>query len=404
MDRKCVKLSKLLYWVVLFLLLYTSDSVYTCVYHELDNYIEIITEMIMLSFIAFLDRKRVITILSAIGGISFIMLLLSMLHIQNTEYLYMLVLILRILAALVFAGGCLRLRYDFYYDMSSMIYYIAVLGLICYLLFEINPFGILPHYSYITIPNGDHTAITRYLNYCNIYYRWDTRTISFFGLKLVRENGFFREVGVYVIFLNFALIYFLFNDWKQNKKKIIVLVISILLAQSTMGLLIMIIVFSFKLLSNDYKLTFVLIPFVLILAYIFYVVATDKFEGGMKVAGRYRNLKYAMSIIIDNPIAGVGCHRKYLSWYGLLNYFIFFGIAGVFPIYIIVNGLIKNKNGLCFSIAFFMWYFLSLMNETAGYNLFFISLYSMIAFKCMLDGNMFHYEIRKPKIVLVSGR
>ena len=384
MNNKIVRLDNIHYWVVLFLILYTSDSIYTCVYYKLDNFMEIATEVLMLLFVVYIRKKQMYNALLYMVCIMTVMLLLSLTHVENTEYAYLMLIVVRIGSTLIFALGCIQLKRDFYRDISSLIYYIAVFGIICYLIFEINPFGLTPSMSLVHVSSGDHRVLTKYINFFNIYYRWDTRIHRILGLRLVRENAFFREVGVYAIFLNFALIYYLFLDNKINKKRIVVLSVSILLAQSTMGLLVMIIAFAFKFINSNYKLMIIAMPLVIVLGYVFFVIVADKFEGGVKIASRYHNLMNAISLIISSPIFGAGCHRKYLSWFGLMNYFVFFGIAGLYPVYVVVKGLIRSKKGLGFFIAFFSWYFLSLMNETAGYNLFFLSIYPLMSFSGMI--------------------
>ena len=385
-----INIVKLHYFLVIWLIIYVSDSIYTNVYHSVDNVIEAVTELFMFFFLVYLSKREVYRIIKYLLVFSTILFVISCINFSNTEWSYFFVIILRLSAAVIFVASTSKLKLDLFHDFSKIILIIAVLGLLCYFLFEINPFGLEGKIVGVYFPDG---TIHKYLDYYNIYYRWDQNLRNFFGIKLVRANWFFREVGVYAIFLDFAVIYYLFCEKSIDYKKILILAFSIFLSQSTMGILAFLLIGFIKLIQNNIKTFIIMLPWIAIIGFSLYEVIIDKFSSVSKYASRQYNLNDAISLIEANPWFGIGCNRDHLSWYGLLNYFIFWGILGAYPVILVLIKNPFNKNiGFKFRLAFWAWFFTSLMNEAAGFNLFFMIIYSTLIVNNILDNQYLAYD------------
>ena len=123
---------------------------------------------------------------------------------------------------------------------------------------------------------------------------------------------------------------------------------------------------------------------------------------------RTRNLQRAFNLINGNVLLGNGYSREYTTFYGLLNYFIHFGLLGIYPIKVFMRGLKNNffSTGVRGKMALSVWLFASLMNEACGYTMFFIMIYMLCIFS--VERNRFAENgsttFMKPLLIIQRGQ
>lgn len=146
--------------------------------------------------------------------------------------------------------------------ISNIMIVLSIVSLIMYISIEI--FGIISTNSFCTYIWGTIRTVP---TYHNLYYQ--TQFASIGSMHFIRNTGIFTEGPMYSFILCIALMVQLFYINKINRKKIIILVITILSTLSTTGIIIMLVVLSIKFLSikgkNKYYsiLKLILVPLVL---------------------------------------------------------------------------------------------------------------------------------------------
>lgn len=220
------------------------------------------------------------------------------------------------------------------------------------------------------------------------FYNPQKYSFSVLGLTMVRNQGAFWEPGVLQIFLNILLF---LNLFVVKSKRIIVMatIIAILTTLSTTGFLVMMIllaIYSFKLVSRNFLLLPIVVLFLLGLYSITSININDKVSGSgaNSFQVRFFDLVQPMLIVFDNPLTGVGLDdQEYINirsdiaynlWLsnidfdslekGSTNSITFFLATSGIPATILLiwmlykQTFIKNKKRLFFLLMFF-----SLMTE-----------------------------------------
>ena len=136
-----------------------------------------------------------------------------------------------------------------------------------------------------------------------------------------RNCGIFWEPGVYQIYLNLAIMLLIFEIVpieKHRFERIILLSITLLTTQSSMGLLCFAItLFSASLLINDSInkvslriISFSMLVILLILEYRYSIIGYKLFDGGGSFTSRIEDLRISLSITRSFPIFGTGLLRE----------------------------------------------------------------------------------------------
>lgn len=380
---KRIDYRKIYCYIILFMMFYTSDSVYTYVFWNLDHLLEIVTDFFMLILVFRLPKKRVkeLIIFAFIAGS--IMFLINFINgIFNQELLYLSGLVLRISSVAVFVAWVVEERIPVLSYAANLIVMIASFFLVCFVCFDLNILGVSSEVAEISYEVAHESSKTMALEcYAGFYYKWDSAR-PLFGYLIPSVNGFWREPGVTQIFYNFALAFYWFVDTERKKViSSVILIISVILAMSTMGLLILIGLVALKILVKN-KYVKWLLPIIAVGAALVGIPVFLQRYPNVTASNRWVNLVTAIDRWKSSPIFGLGYSRDNVSWYGLINYFINWGILGVCPVLVVLRGLKQNiivKN-LYGKLAFAGWWAASLLNEAAGYNMFFLMLYFLIIF------------------------
>ncbi len=380
---KRIDYRKLYCYVILFMMFYTSDSIYTYVYWNLDHLLEIMTDFFMLVLIFRLPKKRVKEIVTFVFVVGFVMFLINLINgVFNQELFYLSGLVLRISSVAVFVAWVVEEQIPVLSYAANLIVVIASFFLVCFVCFDLNILGISSEVAEISYEVARESSKTMALEcYAGFYYKWDSAR-PLFGYQIPSVNGFWREPGVTQIFYNFALFFYWFIE-SERKKVItsIILFVSVILAMSTMGLLILIGLVALKILMRNKYAKWLLPMIVIGVAMIGIPVFLQRYPN-VAVSNRWVNLVTAIDRWKLSPIFGLGYSRDNVSWYGLINYFINWGLLGACPILVIVWGLKQNiiTKDIYGKIACLGWWAASLLNEAAGYNMFFLMLYFLIVF------------------------
>jgi O-Antigen ligase. len=194
---------------------------------------------------------------------------------------------------------------------------IAVVSLVLYVI--IDCFNINIPYSMIRSSEGGYY----YRNYLNLYYSYHGVTKEF----LYRLSGFFWEPGMYGIYLNYAL--YIYVSQRKNKKwEIFILLVNILVTQSTTGYIVTTILLGTmfvktnKIKKEQYCLlaAFVL-PVVLAVLVVLFLIkrSTTNHDIGSYYL-RMNDIINGIKVFLQNPICGTGFYNeepfKQLDYYG----------------------------------------------------------------------------------------
>lgn len=194
---------------------------------------------------------------------------------------------------------------------------IAVVSLVLYVI--VDCFNINIPYNIIRSSEGGYY----YRNYLNLYYSYHGVTKRF----LYRLSGFFWEPGMYGIYLNYAL-YIYISRGKNKKWEFFILLISILVTQSTTGYIVTTILLGTmfiktnKIKKEQYCLlaAFVL-PVILIVIVVLFLTkrnTTNHNIGSYYL--RMNDIVNGIKVFLQNPIFGTGFYNeepfKQLDYYG----------------------------------------------------------------------------------------
>lgn len=277
---------------------------------------------------------------------------------------------------------------------ETLFFWIALSSIIINMLYIIFPglFSIFPMiYDY-----NDHP-------YINVFI---TRISLFLGGDYLRNSAFFREPGVYTIFLELALIINLFYYKRKNLIHVVVYVIAVISTLSTAGYVITIALFgSYYLSKGGSKSISYLLLFGGLLFYLYanfsnddlYVNTFGKFDENSEkyssTLSRFASIRVPIQIMFENPVFGVGLSdfvsefsklsktimRAELSSGGastntILNlaatYGVIYGGIIISLLYKSCKNLISSVNKK-HAVLLFAVIFLSISNEDIRYSIFF---------------------------------
>lgn len=292
----------------------------------------------------------------------------------------------------IFTGYIVSTKLDFEIFVAKyckILYYISLISIIFFTLLTIFPSSI----TFLPVNTNSED-----LNYINIF-------VYIHYINMYRNTGIFREPGMYMIYLNFGILFQYYYYNTVNKKYLIVYIIALILTLSSAGFIV------FSILSLLYifkeKKIKTLIKFIFFSTILFIIVSNnfDLFENSLtkfdtssnehgSFIARISSISIPISIFMDSPIFGVGL-TKFLELYSIhsqriLGYVLkadghstntlFNSLAtyGVFYFLIIIISLYKFSYNLSkdtfVRIGIFLSIILMLGNEDLRYSLLFVIL------------------------------
>ena len=254
----------------------------------------------------FLDKMTFILI--GLNIYNFIFILMN----ETNEKQYFIRFVV-ILSLLIFYIGIKR-YYDDYlsviYKLSDIIVLLAVISLIFYFLGSILHL-INSNENVLIIWGGE-----RYVpSYYKMYF--ETQNITLFGIKLIRNSGIFTEAPMFNFVLCISLVIEFFLKDDKSKKRIAILILTIITTATTTGIAVMSFLIVLNkmletkegLLRNLLKYTLVLIITVILLA-ISIAFINDKINGSRGKVGsfsvRMDDYKIGFEVLNDYKLHGVG--------------------------------------------------------------------------------------------------
>lgn len=183
--------------------------------------------------------------------------------------------------------------------------------------------SLLNFFAYFAVQNSLTPLISETHNVSTFnylfFYEPEKHAFNFFGLELVRNQGWFWEPGVLQTFLN-LLLYLEGCVFKRNKLIISLIVFTIFTTYSTTGILIMMMILFF-IFKSSIKKNPILVILAISLSFPFYYVAKTNIE--QKVEGeksssfqkRYLDLLQPIAIATKYPITGIGLDREFFQKY-----------------------------------------------------------------------------------------
>lgn len=235
--------------------------------------------------------------------------------------------------------------------LYNLILSIIVITLILYTLIEVLHLDI----PYQLIRNNGSYY---YKDYFHTFY-------SYHKGFLPRLSGLFWEPGMYAVYLNLALFYYIYNhDVKKKKWQLIVILISVLLAQSAAGYCVTVLLLALTFTKTEYfnrydKQLLVIIAGIVTIVVIIAIII-DKRETNSTNLNAYsfglrvNDILSGLKIFVKHPVIGIGFGNDEMfrnlnslgrgSSNGLVSWLYMTGIVGaVFVLFpFIVN--IKNKS------------------------------------------------------------
>jgi len=195
-----------------------------------------------------------------------------------------------------------------------------------YILKIILYFSIINFLSYFIVKSQlkdlyggyNNEFIAQTYNYL-FFFDIEKNTSNFFGIELIRNQGWFWEPGINQIYLN-ILLYLEGFVFKRGKWTIPLIVFAIITTYSTTGIFIMIIILFFIFLKSIKKKPVLYILLGLLIAYPLYYLAKSNFENksvenASSMNKRIFDLVQPLSIAADNPISGIGLDLEHFQRY-----------------------------------------------------------------------------------------
>lgn len=152
-------------------------------------------------------------------------------------------------------------------------------------------------------------------NYADVTFYNLYISVVFASVDVIRNTGIFREPGVFMIYLTFALMLELFFFKKRDIRNIIVFVIALLLTKSTAGYIITFLLLGFKYLFYS-KLKYLPFFFVIILCFVIFLFPHIEEEVFSKLdednynylstLSRISSVVLPIQMWLDNPFYGIG--------------------------------------------------------------------------------------------------
>lgn len=375
--------------LTLFVLFVASDTIYVKIYPDFDDILKLVALMFSIyPFLIMIKRKNgrfiLLLLLACLGVMSFWSIVNTM-PIKSTFGIW-----IRFCGIFYFIYWCKYRSLNYLDYVFEIIICLSVVCLIFWFFFEVGISGV--EGNYIFIPGKS----VPYISYSGIYYRWGQQFIrTVLGIKVHSTNGIWSEPGAYQIFPNFALFYGLFVKENVAKYKLVILTMAVFSSASAMGVIILIILWSLKLINSiKYKL-FVIIPcgigvYSLLVNLILEKQQTTNWDD------RILNLNESIGKVLSSPFWGTGMSSE--IWSGIFNYFINYGILGVMPIFVVLIGIrnrVFGKMSYTYA-AFCVWWLLSMLNEALGYN----NLIFIVYAACLVERNCINkrFKVKYEKV------
>lgn len=351
------------YLMVLWIML-SSEAIYAHVYPWWDNTFKILVVLFGIGSIAWLRVEQAKKLIVYFTMLSIILLLWT---IGGATVVHVLTILAKLVPIIFFCCAMKNKNVDLIRIVYSTIYYLVVLSLIFFILFDLNLLGIAPTRYIWELDNGYQYI---YTNYLGIYFRWH-RTRSVLGINMISANGIWHEPGAYQIYANLGLFFALFtySSEKKSKCKAVVFTLAVISSTSTMGLLLMAVLYfiHFGKKISIWKIIVIIIAGCLVTFFSVFLLAEKM--GTANWLDRTGNWAKGFSYILKSPIFGYDIGNAPL-YSGFLSYFVLFGILGCYPVFVFLKGVWKRNvfgQRSIDKIAISAWYILSMMNENYAY-------------------------------------
>ena len=218
--------------------------------------------------------------------------------------------------------------------------------------------------------------------YYGIYF--ETQQFSIFGIEACRNTGIFNEGPMYNMILCTALLIECFVRTNISKKRIILLILTIISTATTTGqmfLLMLAFVWIYKNMSQKSKIVlWVTAPFVLYGIYkVANIILEEKYAYGAGASSmdiRSGSIMGCINIGLEHPIFGIGLFPKKLVYPSLIldhsnSLFELFAVGGLYVLALYISSLLfipyfyyKEKKNV--HLLFVMWGFFMLFSFTSS--------------------------------------
>lgn len=393
-----IKVNSILVFLLVFTIVWINEDSF--IFSVNSNYNYIIAKYIIYCFlIVVLVSLNISGYNNSIYVLGLIILLICLTSIFNFDftggYIYQIITI--VLSFLLVK----EIRFIVFSEIfCKVMYFLSIVSLAVYLIVLALP-SILLHF-----PEMTNIAGTKCYNlYLSVIFKGD-------GYSLSRNTSIFREPGVFMIYLNIALIFSLFLNKTMNRKYILVYLIAIISTMSTAGVILggLIIALSIFFDQKKHKKIDKYVIIVLFLMSLTYFATNEEiykqvFDKLNSNSGSYNStmarivsLLVPVVIFYHNPLWGAGLSSfsseftKYsISNYGIsflsggtatstitnkfATYGLFFGVIFVIAIFLF-SIKISARRGYLFSTLLFLVMVALFTNEDMRYSL----LFNMLVF------------------------
>jgi hypothetical protein len=200
------------------------------------------------------------------------------------------------------------------------------LGIIRWILKIILYFSVLNFLAYFIIKDNltpadggwNNEYITDTFNFI-FFYNPEKHAFNFFGIELIRNQGWFWEPGVNQVYLN-ILLYLEGFVFKRGKWIIPLIVFAIITTYSTTGIFLMIIILFFIFIKSIKRNPIIYIFLGILITYPLYYLAKSNIENksienASSMNKRIFDLVQPLAIAADNPITGIGLDIEHFQRY-----------------------------------------------------------------------------------------
>lgn len=287
---------------------------------------------------------------------------------------------------------------DFLSALERVLYFIALTSIVFYILFFFWS-GIFSPFPVIV---DTLDAEYRFLILSRFY-------MPYYGITIIRNASFFREPGVFAIFLTIGLALSLFCQSKVNKKHVIVYTIAVLTTLSTAGIVLyMMLFFIYFITKGNVGSILVLLILGGLFLYIYktfgdsilFAKTLGKFNSDSEFYGstisRMASIVIPLNILGHHPIFGAGLTvfgNEFLMFSKQLfhieleaagqttntvlnlaaTYGMVVGLILLYLLYGFVRKIVSHKSFII-AISLFVVFLLALSNEDLRYSIFLFSL------------------------------
>ena len=203
-------------------------------------------------------------------------------------------------------------------DILKIILYFSILNFLAYFVVYNQSTDL-----YFVSDQGTEKLVTKTYNY--LFFFQEKHAFNFFGIELIRNQGWFWEPGVNQVYLN-ILLYLEGFVFKRGKWTIPLIVFAIITTYSTTGIFLMLIILFFIFIKSIKRNPIIYIFLGILITYPLYYLAKSNIENKSienvsSMNKRIFDLVQPLSIAAENPITGIGLDiehfQKYRSEYHL---------------------------------------------------------------------------------------